>query len=158
MSMYFFWLINIFSFLDEQWTNTQSNSYQFLINQTIFITKMLLGAGNQMKNLPLKTNPSSMSLMPKCHPLARIGGSGWREATLQTNSNDCIAQFHWRTPAGTNSLPDFCCCGMAVFSSCVRVVLLHCVPQSSEASAEMKHVAGSTSLSQPLTRQQRWKS
>lgn len=68
-----------------------------------------------------------------------------------------LLSFIEKTPGGTSSLPDFCSYGMRVFSSCVRGVWLHCVPQSSAANAWIKHVAGSTSLSQPLTRQQRWK-
>lgn len=87
-----------------------------------------------MKNLPLRTS-TSLNGSDVQVPLGRVCCSSWREAILQADSTDCISQFNWKTPARTSSLPDMCCYGMTVLSSCVRYLLQYCVPQSSEAKA-----------------------
>lgn len=105
------------------------------ISQPHFLfTTMLLGEGEQLRNLPLKTNPSLDGSDVQV-PLGRVCCSSWREAMLQADSTEFISQFHWKTPARTSSLPDVCCYGMTVFTSRVRYLLPYCVPQSSEANA-----------------------
>lgn len=95
---------------------------------------MLLGKGDQVKNLPLKTNPL-LSGSDVQVPLGMVCSSSWREAMLQADSTNSISQFHWKIPARTSSLPDVLFCGTTVFWSCVRYLSQYYVPQSSEANA-----------------------
>lgn len=91
---------------------------------------MLLSVGNQVKNLPLTTNPSSMSLMPRS--LGRVCGSVREKPHCKLAPMTELLSFIEKLLVEQVIFLTF------VFPSCVRGVLLHCVPQSSEANAKIK--------------------